>query len=198
MSAATTPAKPLERIANDPYRLRQFSVTEYHKMAETGILKPDDRVELLEGWIVNKMTQNPPHASSVGRVNRLLGRILPAAWSLRCQAPIMLSDSAPEPDIAIARGEEGTYDSRRPTPADIGALIEVGDSTLLSDRRYKGKLYAKEKVPAFWLVNLVERKIEAYSRPRGGKYQKKTEYAEAETVPLVLDGGKIADIPVHE
>ena len=70
MSTLSTIAKPLERIVNDPYWLRQFSVAEYHQMVETGILTPDDRVELLEGWIVKKMTMNPPHASSVSRVRR--------------------------------------------------------------------------------------------------------------------------------
>ncbi len=198
MSTLISVANPLERIVNDPYWLRQFSVAEYHKMVETGILTTNDRVELLEGWIVNKMSQNPPHMSSVSRTNRWLGRILPTSWSLRCQGPITLSHSEPEPDITIARGAEGTYDSRHPEPADIGVLIEVGDSSLLADRRYKGELYAKEKVREFWLLNLVERKLEAYTRPRGGKYQRKVEYSENETVPLVLDGVKVADIPVRE
>jgi Uma2 family endonuclease len=198
MSVLATPAKPLERILSDPYWLRQFSVAEYHKMVETGILTTNDRVELLEGWIVNKMPQNPPHISSVGRANRWLVRILPVCWSLRCQGPITLTDSEPEPDIAVARGEEGTYDSRHPEPADIGVLMEVGDSTLLADRQYKGELYAKEKVREFWLINLVERKIEVYTKPRGGKYHKKVEYVDNDSVPLVLDGVHIADIPVRE
>jgi Uma2 family endonuclease len=198
MSMPSPAAQPLERIANDPYWLRQFSVVEYHKMVETGILTSNDPVELLEGWIVNKMPQNPPHISSVSRVNRWLGRVLPSSWSLRCQGPITLSDSEPEPDIAIARGKEGTYDARHPERADIGVLMEIGDSSLLADRRYKGTLYAKARMPEFWLINLVERKIEVYTKPRTGKYQKNVEYREKDTVPLVLDGLKIADIPVRE
>ena len=69
---------------------------------------------------------------------------------------------------------------------------------MIADRRYKGKLYAKEKIPEFWLIDLVKRKAEVYTKPRSGKYQKKVEYTEKEAVPLVLDGVKIADIAVNE
>ena len=114
------------------------------------------------------------------------------------QGPIRLSDSEPEPDITLARGEETIYDVRHPQPADIGVLMEVGDSSVLDDRRYKGKLYAKEKIAEFWLINLVERKVEVYTRPRGGTYRKTLEYFENDAVPLVLDGVKVGDIPVRE
>jgi Uma2 family endonuclease len=76
--------------------------------------------------------------------------------------------------------------------------MEVGDSSVISDRRYKAELYAKAKIVEFWLINLVDRRIEVYSKPRNGKYQKKVEYLEKETAPLILDGVKIADIPVSE
>ena len=198
MSMLTTVVTPTERIVNDPYWLRQFSVVEYHQMVQTGILTPDDRVELLEGWIVNKMSQNPPHRNSVGRVARRVSKVLPDNWTISIEGPITLSDSEPEPDITLARGEEEIYDARHPEPADLGVLMEVGDSSVMQDRRYKGELYAKAKVPEFWLINLVERRVEVYTKPRGGKYQKKIEYTEKETVPLVLDGVKIADIPVSE
>ncbi len=189
---------PLERIAMDPHWLRQFSVAEYDQMVEAGILTPDDRVELLEGWIVNKMPQNPPHASSVSRVRRRVDRVLPETWTMRIQAPITLSNSEPEPDITLARGEEEIYDTRHPAAGDIGVLIEVGDSTVLDDRRYKGILYAQEKIPEFWLINIPARKVEVYTRPRGGKYPKKVEYTEKQALPLILDDVKIADIPVRE
>src|SRR5262245_12245308 len=198
MSVSTTAANPLERIANDPYWLRQFSVAEYHRMVQAGILTPDDRVELLEGWIVNKMSQNPPHRSSVGRVVRRVSPVLPNNWTMSVQGPIGLSDSEPEPEVTRARGGEEIYEERHPKPADIGVLMEVGDSSLLADRRYKGELYAKEKVPEFWLINLVDRKVEVYTKPRGGKYQKKVEYTENQSVPLVLDGMKIAEFPVSD
>lgn len=160
MSTIFAAANPLERIAKDPYWLRQFSVAEYHRMVESGIFGSNGQVELLEGWIVNKTSQNPPHASSVGRVARRVSKLLPDNWTIGVEGPITLADSEPEPDVTLARGEEEIYDTRHPGPGDIGVLIEVGDSSVLSDRRYKGELYAKAKIPEFWLINLVERKIE--------------------------------------
>src|SRR4051794_38277994 len=99
-----TAAKPRERIVIDPFALRRFTVAEYHKMIKMGILKPDDRVELLKGWIVKKMSQNPPHSSSVTRIVRRVGRLLSANWTMRVKCPITLSESEPEPDITLARG----------------------------------------------------------------------------------------------
>jgi Uma2 family endonuclease len=198
MSTLTTLARPPERIVNDPSSLHRFTVAEYHHLVESGILTPADRAELLEGWIVNKMSQNPPHASTLRRIRRRIDKLLPADWTLCVQAPITLSESEPEPDITLARGDEDQYDTRHPEPGDIGLLIEVADSSVMSDRRYKGELYARAKVPVFWLVNLDSRKIEVYTRPRGGKYQKQVEHTEEQAVPLLLDGVKIADIPVSE
>ncbi len=76
--------------------------------------------------------------------------------------------------------------------------MEIGDSTLLDDRRYKGELYARNKIAEFWLINLVERKVEVYTRPRGSRYQKKIVYDEGVSVPLVLDGKLVAEIDVAE
>ncbi len=197
MNAPIAALKPMEGV-NDPDRIRHFTVAEYHKMIESGVFAPNDRVELLEGWIVNKMSQNPPHASSVTRIVSRVAKVCPDDWTLRVQVPITLADSEPEPDIVLARGDESVYDLRHPRSKDIGVLMEVGDSSMIDDRRYKGELYAKARIAEFWLVNLIERKIEVYTKPRGGKYQKKLEYFEKETVPLVLEGVKIADLPVSE
>ena len=198
MSALTAFSQSEHFTDVDRFALRRFSVTEYHKMIKTGVLKPDDRVELLEGWIVNKIPQNPPHSSSITRANRRITRIVPDHWTLRVQLPITLSDSEPEPDIVLARGEEELYDHRHPKPADIGVLMEFGDSTLLDDRTYKGVLYAQARIAEFWLINLIERKIEMYSKPHSGKYQKMVEFTEKNMVPLVLDGVKIAEFSVNE
>src|SRR5438105_578987 len=118
MSTVAAIRKPEQHIDIDLFALRRFSVAEYHKMIKTGILKPDDRVELLEGWIVNKMPQKPPHSNSITRANRRLARILSDHWTLRVHAPITLSGSEPEPDIVLARGAEELYDQRHPRPAD--------------------------------------------------------------------------------
>jgi hypothetical protein len=121
MSVMTTAAKPLQRILNDPYWLRQFSVAEYHKMVDSGVFASNDRVELLEGWIVNKMLHKPPHASSLTRVVNRIGKVRPDDWTMRVQLPVTLSDSEPEPDISLARGDESTYDTRHPGPPTLAS-----------------------------------------------------------------------------
>ncbi len=198
MSALTALNEPKRQLEIDRFALRRFSVAEYHRMIKTGVLKPDDRVELLEGWVVNKMPQNPPHSSSVTRTQRRIAKVLPDHWTMRVQMPITLSASEYEPNITLARGDEELYDHRHPKPGDIGVLMEFGDSTLLSDRIYKGTLYAEARVAEFWLINLVQRKVEVYSKPHGGKYRRVTEFAEKDKVPLVLDGIKIAEFSVIE
>jgi hypothetical protein len=132
----------------------------------------------------------------------------PGSTSCRPGVAGELDDVYPEPHHAEReRARAGQFagprrgrndDSRHPKPSDIGILMEVGDATLLEDRRYKGDLYAQEKIAEFWLINVVERKIEVYTKPRAGTYQKKVEYTAKQIVPLVLDGVKIADIPVSE
>ncbi len=115
-------------VRPQPYR---FTVRQYDLMLELGILTAESRVELLKGYLVVKMSRNPPHDSTVSRVNKRLIRVLPADWTLRVQSALVLADSEPEPDFAIVRGTEETYDLRKPLPRDVGLLIEVADSTLL-------------------------------------------------------------------
>jgi|SRR5262245_37873344 len=182
-----------------PRELYRFSVDQYHRLIETGILTADDRVELLEGWIVEKMSRNPPHDSAVSRMNRLLSRLLPDDWTLRVQSAITLRGSEPEPDFAIARGPDATYDRRKPVPRDLALVIEVADSSLLEDRRVKTLLYARARISEYWLVNLPAAQVEVYTQPKAGKspaYHKTTIYQSAEAVPLVLDGQEIGRLTV--
>src|SRR5215208_5522260 len=103
MSLAPSPSH-LGSIPPGP--MRPFSVSEYGRMIETGVLAEDDPVELLEGWIVFKMTRNPPHDVAVALTGKLLIRVLPAGWHVRSQSAITTQDSQPEPDVAVVRGDE--------------------------------------------------------------------------------------------
>lgn len=188
-------ARHVAAPARLPY---QFTVAQYQRMTEEGILTADDRVELLKGWIVEKMPQNPPHNSTIMRVNRRLLRVLPEKWVLQVQGPIALSDSQPEPDFAIVRGPEEIYAKRHPTPKDVGLIMEIADSSLLDDRRWKGSLYAQARIPLYWIVNLVDRKIEVYASPRAGTYREMKSYGREESVPLVLNGQQIAALSVKD
>jgi Uma2 family endonuclease len=182
--------------------LRPFTVAEYHKMIDAGILTPDDRVELLDGYLVNKMPQNTPHGGAVARLTIRVPRRLPADWTIRIQSPITLAAGEPEPDAAIVRGDETSYDLQKPQPADFGIVIEVADSSLLTDRRDKGVIYAKASIPIYWLINLVDRRVEVYSGPRPTAappaYATRTDYIPGQGVPIALDGQVVASIAVAD
>jgi Uma2 family endonuclease len=173
----------------------RFSVARYQKMIETGILTPDDKVELLENYVVLKMPRNPRHDSTIQRMLRPLLAALPAGWDLRVQAAVTFSDSQPEPDFAIVRGSADDYEVRHPVPDDIGQLIEVADSSLLRDQRDKTRVYSRAGIPFYWIVNLVDRRIEVYSQPSGPTaqpvYGSSQQFQSGDDVPLILDGKQV-------
>jgi Uma2 family endonuclease len=186
-------------VAETPRRL---SIQEYHKLVANGALTTDDRVELLEGFLVQKKPSSPPRDSTLQLLNHELIHVLPAAWDMRVRCAVTLSDSEPEPDIAIVRGTNRSYFRRHPGPADIGALVEVADSTLLGDRADKGRIYARANVPIYWIVNLIDRQIEVYEQPSGPTsapaFAKTTTYREGDSIPLVLDGKAVATYAVKD
>lgn len=197
MSVAFKTAATLDQQHRRP--LYRFTVEQYDRMVEHGILTANDRVELLKGWVVVKMPQNPPHNSTKTRVNRRLLRVLPDNWLLQVQGPVTLRpDGEPEPDFAVVRGPEELYAKRHPAPKDIALLIEIGDSSLLDDRRWKAELYAAARIPEYWIINLVDKQVEVNTAPRGGQYRKRKVYSLAESVPLVLDGQQIALFSVKD
>lgn len=181
---------------------RRFTVDEYHRMIETGILNDEDKVELLEGYVVEKMPRNPPHDVVIQRLNKRLTRLNLVGWEVRVQSAITLPDSEPEPDLAVARGDDHTFANRHPSPAELGALIEVADATLARDRQDKGRIYARSQVAVYWIVNLVESQIEVYTNPSGSgaaaTYGTRTDFRAGDSVPLVLDGLEMARIAVND
>jgi Uma2 family endonuclease len=181
--------------------VRRFTVDEYHRMIEAGIITREHRVELLEGWIVEKMGQNPPHSGVVRRLNRFLSKVLPDGFLISGQLPVTLKSSEPEPDYTIIRGPDDRYDNRHPGEDDVLLVIEVSNGSLAKDRGTKARIYAKSGIPEYWIFNVADRVVEAYSEPRSGRvphYKKLTTYDCTETLPLILDGKKIADLPLRE
>jgi Uma2 family endonuclease len=181
---------------------RRFSVAEYHKLIDLGILTEDDNLELLEGYLVHKMSRNPPHDGTIDLVRETVSRLLPAGWMLRIQQAITLGDSEPEPDGAIVRGGARTYMTRHPGPADIGLVIEVANSTLLADRIDKCRIYARAGIICYWIINLDGRQIEVYSSPSGPTaspaFGQRVDYRPGDQVPLVLDGATVASLAAQD
>jgi len=182
--------------------MARFSVARYQRMIETGVLSAEDKVELLENYVVLKMPRNPRHDSSVQRILRPVMRVLPPQWDVRVQSAITLADSQPEPDFAFVRGSSSAYENRHPGPADIGQLTEVADSSLLRDQRDKTRIYARAGIPIYWIINLVDQRIEVYSQPSGptaipayGSFQV---YQPGDALPLVLDGNTVGTLAVAD
>src|SRR5262245_20679698 len=113
-----------------PVRLHRFTVEEFERLMDTGAFHSGDPVELLEGWIVDKMTHHPPHATALDKAHDVLALLLPKAWRVREQKPIRTADSLPEPDLAVVRGPRDRYARRHPTPRDVALVVEVSDATL--------------------------------------------------------------------
>jgi len=181
---------------------RRFSVAEYHQLIRTNFFTTEDRVELIDGYLVNKMPQNDPHQSTVDRLTEDLVRLMPTGWRTRIQLPVTLSNSEPEPDGAVVRGNRRSFDQRKPTGADFGVVIEVADSSLTLDRREKGRVYAEAGIPEYWIINIPDRQIEVYTDPDPAAtlsaYRTQTNYASGQSVPLVLDGQTVATVPVAD
>jgi Uma2 family endonuclease len=180
-----------------PFPVQRFTVEQYRRLGEAGVLKPSDRVELLEGWIVPKMNHNPLHDGTIELVDNALRSLLPEGWRLRIQSAITTSDSEPEPDLAIVRGPAGRYLQTHPTAADIALVIEVADSSLSLDR-LKSRLYAREGIVCYWIVNLVDRKIEVYSEPSGKdenpQYRVRKDFSINDRLPLSIAGNEAITI----
>jgi len=181
---------------------RRFSVSEYHKLIEIGLLTENDNLELLEGCLVLKMARNTPHAGTVDLLKASLAAVMPVGWMLRIQQAITLNDSEPEPDLAIVRGNPRAYLTGHPEPPDVGVIIEVSDASLSGDRADKGRIYARSALPVYWIINLVERQIEVYTHPSGPTalpvYAQRADFQRADRIPLIVAGLTLATFPVSD
>jgi Uma2 family endonuclease len=180
----------------------RFTVDEYHRMMETGVLGEDDRVELIEGFVVPKMANNPPHASTAQIVSDYLHGLNLSGCCIRSQNPVTLDDSEPEPDVTIARGKTRDYVNRHPSPRDIGLIIEVSMSSLKLDKKRKARMYARAGIGKYWVIDVDGRSIDVMTNPDATisepGYSIVTSFGGDDKVPLVLDGAQVAEIVVAD
>jgi Uma2 family endonuclease len=145
---------------------KRFTLNEYHRLVELGFFTECDRVELIHGEIIQMAAKGTAHTTCCRNLLRELSRLVIGVAELQCQDPITLSSgSEPEPDFVLARMTEDHYLSGHPTPEDIFLVIEIADSSLEYDRNVKMPLYAEAKIPYYWLFDVVEDCLEAYSNP---------------------------------
>lgn len=179
-----------------PVQLR-FSVDDYYKMIELGILKDYEKAEIIEGELIKKMTVGDRHAAVVNILNRFFSRNLSENILVSIQNPVRLTDfNEPEPDVLLA--DLTKYDGKRhPRPEEVLILIEVSDTTVKYDRDVKLPLYAEAKIPEVWIVNLPNEIIEVHTKPEFGLYQlvkiyKRGEIVKSDSIPnLEIETDKI-------
>lgn len=164
---------------------RRFTVDDYHRMAKAGILHEDDRVELIEGELIEMAAIGSYHFAAVNRLTRHFSGQAGDRFIVSVQNPVRLSrHSEPQPDLVLLRPRADYYEKELPGPDDVLLIVEVSDTTLAYDRKVKLPLYAAAGVPDAWLVNLPRRSIEVHREPRGNRYQQVTVYRKGERIAL--------------
>jgi Uma2 family endonuclease len=150
---------------------KRFTVDEYHRMGETGIFGPEDRLELIDGEILEMSPIGQRHASRVARATTLFVRMLGDRAVVNPQNPLQLSDwTEPQPDIVILKPRPDFYEYLRPTPGDVLLVMEVSDSTLRFDLKIKLKYFAAASIPEVWIQDVNEDVLHIFREPEGGKY----------------------------
>jgi len=153
----------------------RFSVQDYYRMAETGVLHPDARVELLDGKIIDMSPIGPFHGGVTNYLNQIFTAAAKGRWLMSVQNPVRLGDhSEPQPDLMLLKPAKDFYRRRHPQPADVFLLIEISDSTLETDQEDKLPAYGRAGLPEVWLVNLNELTVEVYREPNFTGYASKT------------------------
>ncbi len=193
-SGATLPADAIYRL----------SVEQYHAMIREGILKDGDPVELVEGILVRKMTKHPPHRFATQALHELLIHLVPPGWFVDAQEPVTLDDGEPEPDVAVIRGNRRQYleQDRHQGPAETALAVEVADSSLGFDQTHKARSYGRAGVPVYWIVNVIDRRVQVYTGPTGPAdqpgYAHRQDFGPGEEVPVVLDGQEVGRVRVAD
>jgi Uma2 family endonuclease len=151
---------------------RRFTVDEYHRMGRAGIFSEDDRVELIEGEIVEMTPIGSRHAGFVNRLNRLMTSLVADRALVAVQNPIRLSsESEPQPDLALLRRRDDFYAQAHPEPGDVLLVIEVADTSQAYDRTVKLPLYARAGIPEAWIVDVAGPTLEVHRAPSPEGYR---------------------------
>lgn len=166
----------------------RFSVQDYYRMAETGVLRPDARVELLEGEIVEMSPIGPFHGSVTKHLNALFSEAARGRWITSVQDPVRIAPhSEPEPDIALLRPAADYYRKRHPEPEEVFLIVEVADSSFDTDEQTKLPIYGRAGIPEVWIVNLNDLTIEVHREPHFTGYGARIVLREGDTAaPLAF------------
>ena len=177
----------------------RFTVAQFSQMRRDGTIGPQERVELIDGLVVTKVSKNPPHIFVGKSLFSSLQGIVPAGWHVTKDDDVAVSDhDQPQPDLAVVRGSPRDYLDRYATAADIALAAEISESTLASDRLLKLPRYASGNIPVYWIVNLVDLQVEVHTNPVGAIYTDRTVFTRGQEIPVVLGGRPVGRIAVSE
>jgi hypothetical protein len=179
-----TPEIAIPQASDPPENLYRMTVDEYERI---GDLLDTHKVELLDGYLVRKMTKHTPHATGCGLAQEALRPITPPGWYLRLSEPVRIPQrDFPAPDLVVARGGPRDYLAGHPGPAEVALVVEVSDSSLSKDRRLV-RIYGTAGIAAYWLA-----------RPTNDGYAERTVLKAGDVVAVVIDGVEVGHIPVAD
>ena len=176
-----------------------LTVDQYDRMVARGILPETNRLELIEGKLVEKMTKSEDHSTSSELCWRLIHALLPAGWHVRIEKPVRIPSrrSEPEPDVSVARGDVRDYLGRHPGPEDVAMVVEVTRTSAAKDRAL-ARVYGAGGIPVYWILNVPKRRLEVYANPVNGAYPAPRILEETESVELVIDALVVGQIAVAD
>ncbi len=196
-----TPTQPVDSpdlSESIPSPLYRMPLERYEAIVESGVFTKRDKLHLIDGYLVAKMTQGDPHSTADDLCRDLLTGVLPDGWYVRSNKPVRIKPrSKPEPDHAVVRGAIRDYSRRSPEPADVALVVEIAESSLTDDRKM-ARVYGVAGIPVYWIVNLIDRQVEVYSGSSSTGYASRVDFHPGETVPVVLDGVQVGSIAVDD
>ena len=166
----------------------RWTVADFDRMFGSGLLDETDRVELIEGELIDMASVGSRHAYTVDSIARMLQRLVGSRYLVRVQNPLRLGESSePQPDIAVVR--DRSYAAAHPEAADVLLLIEVADTTLEFDRDIKLPLYARHGIPECWLIDVAGSQLSIHREPAEGEYRHIRRPTSGETLHLLSPDG---------
>lgn len=182
----------IKKLPQSPTGVR-MTVDEFEQLDDS-----DQRIELIDGEVVWRGEMKPPHALATELARQAIQPLLPVGRFIREDKPVRIPDfNEPFPDLTVAHGNPRTYANRHPGPQDVSLLVEISDTTLQKDRGIKKENYARSGIPVYWIVDLNDGQIEAFSDPTPDGYKKRTLFSRhlgGCEVPLIIDGNEVGRI----
>ena len=182
----------------DWYQPFRMSIEQYERLVDSDVFTKHDKLQLINGILVTKLTKKPPHVVATELCRDALKPVIPPGWSIRTESPVQLPPSSePEPDVCVVRGIVRDYSNRHPRPADVGLLVEISDRTLGADRQM-ARIYGAGAIAICWIINLVDRQVEVFTSPTPEGYRVTRVFKSGEVISVVLDGVEVGHIAVDD